>query len=162
MLSAEGVKPETNNRSRSGSCHVCLYVCMFFLDFSKLRALTDSRVVYIVCQDRGRVLRHACGAVGFPARAWQVIVVPIGLTLWSEQLPSQMHVILALSFRYQNQGIKRIRDASSVCCQSGEREGMQLLIYVGRAQKARNAKLTSRGRLDILVIMCEWMRMHNM
>ena len=50
----------------------------------------------------GTSLRHVFGAMVVPARAWHVIAVPIGLTLCSGQLPSQLHVILAQIFRYKN------------------------------------------------------------
>ena len=79
--------------------HICLYA---FRGFSRLRALTEPKVVQY-----GRVLdntlfRHVFSAVVFPARAWHVIVVPIGLTLWVWQLPTQLHVILAQILRYKN------------------------------------------------------------
>ena len=39
-LSAEGAKPESNNRWKTGSGHVC----MFFKDISRLRALSEAEV----------------------------------------------------------------------------------------------------------------------
>ena len=74
------------------------YVCMFFKDL-RLKALTGPKVV-----PNGRVaddtmLWHVFRAVMFPGRAWHVIVVPIGLTLWSGQLSAQLHVISAQILR---------------------------------------------------------------
>ena len=56
-----------------------LYV-MFFKDFSRLRALTELKGV-----PYGRVMdytlvRYVFSAVVFPARAWHMILVPIGPT----------------------------------------------------------------------------------
>ena len=53
---------------------------MLFEDFSRLRALTEPKVV-----SYGRVVdntlpRHVFSAVVFPVRAWHVIAFPIGLT----------------------------------------------------------------------------------
>ena len=47
-LSAEGAKPESNKRWKTGSGHVCMYVCMyvgFFKDISRSSALNESKVV---------------------------------------------------------------------------------------------------------------------
>ena len=67
--------------------YVCMYeymyVCMLFVDFSRLRALTEPKVVPYGRVVDNKLLRHAFSAVVFPARAWHVIVVPIGLTLWA-------------------------------------------------------------------------------
>ena len=80
--------------------YICIYVFYVFEDFSRLRALTEPKVV-----PYGRVLdnillRHVFSAAVFSAKAWHVIVVPKGLTLWPEQLPPQLHVILAQIFFY--------------------------------------------------------------
>ena len=72
---------------------MCAIVCMFLEDFAGLRELTKAEVV--PCYRT-----YACfGAAGFPARTWHVIVVPIGLTLRSGQLPPQLH---AQVLCYQN------------------------------------------------------------
>ena len=57
---------------------VYMFVC-FFEDFSRLRALTEPKVVpYGRVVDK-TLLRHVFSAVMFPGRAWHVIVVPIRL-----------------------------------------------------------------------------------
>ena len=72
-----------------------MYVCIFFKDFWRLRALTEPKMVPYGRVVDNTLLRHVFSAVVIPARAWHVIEVPIGLTLWSGQLPPQLHVILA-------------------------------------------------------------------
>ena len=83
---------------------LCLYVyvCMFFEDFPRLRALTEPKLASYDRVLDNTMLRHAFGAVLLLARAWHGILVPIGLALWSGQLPPQLHVILAHIIRYQN------------------------------------------------------------
>ena len=66
------------NGQKSGSGHVCMYVGMFFDVFSGLRALTESKVVPYGSVLNNTLLRHVFSAVVFPARAWRVIVIPIG------------------------------------------------------------------------------------
>ena len=66
---------------RKTARHVCIYVCMFIEDFSRLRALTESKVVSYVRVVDNTLLRHVFfSAVVFPARAWHVIIFPAGLT----------------------------------------------------------------------------------
>ena len=79
---------------------------MFFKDFSKLRALTEPKMVPYARVVDNTLLRNVFSAVVMPARAWHMIEVPIGLTLWSRQLPPPLHEILAHILRYQNLGIK--------------------------------------------------------
>ena len=55
----------------------CLYACMFFEVFSRLRALTEPKVVPYGTVLDNALLRHVFSAVVLPARAWHVIVVPI-------------------------------------------------------------------------------------
>ena len=74
---------------------VSLYVCMGFENFSRLVAPTEPKVVPYGRVLDNTLLRHVFSAAVFSARALLVIVVPIGLTLWSVQLPLQLHVILA-------------------------------------------------------------------
>ena len=78
----------------------------FFEDFSGQRTLTEAKVVPHGKVVDNTLLRHIFRAAWFPARAWQVIVVPIVLTLWSGQLPVQSRVILAQIFRYQTERVK--------------------------------------------------------
>ena len=79
---------------------------MVFNDFSRLRALTEPKIVPYGMVVDNTLLKHVFSAVVIPARAWHVIIVPIGLTLLSGPLPPQMHVILAQILRYQNWRIK--------------------------------------------------------
>ena len=72
----------------------------FFEDFSVLTALTEPEVVPYGNVVDNTLLRLVFSAVVFPARAW--IVIPIGLALWSGQLPPQLQVILAQILHYQN------------------------------------------------------------
>ena len=62
-----------------------MYVCMFFKDFSRLRALPEPKMVPYGRMVDNTLLRHVFSAVVIPARAWHAIEVPIGLTLWSGQ-----------------------------------------------------------------------------
>ena len=57
-----------------------MYVCMFFKDFSRLRALTEPKMDTIGRMVDNTLLRHVFSVVVIPARAWHVIEVPIGLT----------------------------------------------------------------------------------
>ena len=82
--------------------YVCRYMCLLFRGFSWLRGLTEAKVVPCGWVVDNPLLRRVFSTVGFPVGAWHVIVVSIGLTLWSERLPPQLHVILAQSPRYQN------------------------------------------------------------
>ena len=68
---------------------------MFFEDFSGLRALTEAKVAPYGRILDNALLRHAFSAVEFPARAGHVIIAAIVLTMWREQLPAQLNVILA-------------------------------------------------------------------
>ena len=90
---------DMDTKSRS-----CLhYVSNFFLkDFARLRALTEPNMVPYGMVVDNTVLRHVFSAVVIPARAWHLIEVPIGSTLWLGQLPPQLHVILAQILCYQN------------------------------------------------------------
>ena len=54
----------------------------------------------------GAGLRHVLSAVGFPARAWYVITVPIHSVLRSGQLAPQLHMIWAKILRYQTERTK--------------------------------------------------------
>ena len=85
MLSAEGAKLESCNGQKRGSghvcmyicnMHVCLYACMFFEVFSRLRALTEPKVVPYDRVLDNILLRHVFSTAVFPARARCVIVVP--------------------------------------------------------------------------------------
>ena len=62
-----------------------IYVCMSFNDFSRPRALEGPKVVRYGRVVNNTLLRHVFSAVMFPRRVWHVIVVPMGLTLWSGQ-----------------------------------------------------------------------------
>ena len=62
---------------------VCIGVNMFFDDRSRLRTLTEPKVVSDGRVVDNTLLRHVFSAVVLPARAWHVLVVPIGLTLAS-------------------------------------------------------------------------------
>ena len=64
---------------------------MFFEDFSTLRAFTEPKVAPYARVVDNTLLGHV---FMFPARAWHAIVVPVGLTSWSGQLPPQLHVSL--------------------------------------------------------------------
>ena len=64
-----------------------------------------------------------------------VIVVHIGLTLWSGRLPPQLYLTLAYMLHYQNWK-KLIRDESYADRQSGE--DIQLSIRTDRATKTQN------------------------
>ena len=75
---------------------------MFFEDFLRLRALKEPKMVPYGRVVDNALIRDAFSAVVFPVRAWHVIVVSIGLTLWSVQMPPQLRAILAQIFRYQN------------------------------------------------------------
>ena len=79
--------------------YVCVYV---FQGFLRLRALTEPKMVRYGRVVDSTLLRHVFSAVVIPVRVWHVIEVPIGLTLWSGQLPPQLHVILAQILCYQN------------------------------------------------------------
>ena len=85
---------------------ICLYVnmyaCMSFKDFSRLKALTEPKMVPYGRMVDNTLLRHAFSALVTPGRAWHVIEAPISLTLWSGQLPPQLHVILTQILRCQN------------------------------------------------------------
>ena len=66
----------------------CLYACMFFEVFSRLRALTEPKVVPYGTVLDNALLRHGLSAVVFPARAWHVNTERssyIGFTLWPGQ-----------------------------------------------------------------------------
>ena len=63
----------------------CLYECMVFKDFSGLRALTEPKMVRYGRVVDNTLFTYVFSAVVIPARAWHVIEVPIGLTLWSGQ-----------------------------------------------------------------------------
>ena len=82
-----------------GLAHVsmqCMHAYTYILDdLSGLRALTKANVVPYGTAMDNTFLRHIFSEVWFPARAWPVIVFPIGLTLWSGRLPPQLHDILA-------------------------------------------------------------------
>ena len=75
--------------------NVYVYVCMVFANIWRFKAPSESKVVPYDSHVNSTLLRHVFSAVVTPARAWHVIEVPIGLTLWSGQLPPQLHVILA-------------------------------------------------------------------
>ena len=77
-------------------------MCMFFENSSGLRALTEAKLVAYGRAGDNTLLRHVQSTVVFSERAWNIIVFPIRLALWSEQLRPQLHVILAQVFRYQN------------------------------------------------------------
>ena len=68
---------------------VYTYVCRVFEDFSRLRTLTEPRVVPYGKVVNNTLLRLIFTAVVFLARGWQLILVPIDLSLWSGQLPAQ-------------------------------------------------------------------------
>ena len=68
---------------------------MFFKELSRLRTLTKPKVVPYGRMVDNTSLRYVFSEVVVPARAWHVIEVPIGLILWSGQLPPPLHVILA-------------------------------------------------------------------
>ena len=85
-----------------GSGNVCIYGCVSFEHFSRMRAFTEPKVVPCGSVVDNTLLRHVFGALVFPARSWHVHVVPIGLILWPGQLPSQLHEILAQIPCYQN------------------------------------------------------------
>ena len=78
-----------------------MYVCMFFEDFSRLRALAEPKVVLYDRAVDNSLLRYVFSGVLFSAWAWHVII-EIGLKLWSGQLRPQLQVILAQIHRYQN------------------------------------------------------------
>ena len=65
----------------------CLYVHMFVCFSIILRDwehLQNRKWYHMVgLWMIGTLLRHVFSAVVFPARAWHVMVVPVGLTLWS-------------------------------------------------------------------------------
>ena len=71
-------------------------------DFSGVRALTEVKVVPYGRVVDNTLIRHTFRAVGYPARVWHGIVVPIDFASWSMQLPPQLHVILAQILHYQN------------------------------------------------------------
>ena len=72
-----------------------MYVCIFFKDFWSLRALTEPKMVPYGRVVDNALLRHVFSAVVIPARASHVIEAPIGVALWSGQLPPQWHLNLA-------------------------------------------------------------------
>ena len=80
---------------------------MFFKDFSRLRALTELKMVPYGRVLDNTLLRHAFSAVVIPARAWHVIEIPIGLTLWSGQLPPQLQLARGLG---SNSSLPKLRD----------------------------------------------------
>ena len=61
--------------------YVYMYVCMFFENFSRLRGLTEPKMVPYSRIVDNTLLRYVFSAVVITARAWRVIEVPIGLTL---------------------------------------------------------------------------------
>ena len=76
-LTAEGAKPESYNGQKRSSdvcmyryMHVGIYVCMFFEVFSRLRALTEPKVVRYGRALDNSWLRHVFIAVVFPAIEW--------------------------------------------------------------------------------------------
>ena len=86
--------------------YICIFVC-FFEDFSRLRLHSEPKVIPYSRVADNTLLRHIFGAMVFPARAsWHVIVVPIGLTIWSWQLPSKFHMILDSDSSLHKWGIK--------------------------------------------------------
>ena len=73
----------------------CLYIRLFFKGLSRLRALTEPKMVQYGRMVDNTSLRHVFSAVVIPERAWHVIEFLIGLTLWAGQLPPPLQVILA-------------------------------------------------------------------
>ena len=63
--------------------YVCMHVCLFLEDFLGLRVLTEAKAVSYDRFVNNTLLGYALSAVRFQATAWQVIVIPIGLTSWS-------------------------------------------------------------------------------
>ena len=62
-MGAEGAKPESNKRWKTGSGHVylflCMYVCMFFFeDISRSRAVSESKVVSCCSPVNSTLHRH--------------------------------------------------------------------------------------------------------
>ena len=57
-LRAEGAKPESNNRWKMGSGHVCIYVCMFFANFWRFKGPSESKVVPYDSHVNSTLLRH--------------------------------------------------------------------------------------------------------
>ena len=53
---------------------------MLFKNFSRLRALTEPKMLSYGKMVDNSLLRHVFSAAVIPARAWHVIEVPIGLT----------------------------------------------------------------------------------
>ena len=93
---------------------------MFFEDISRLKALTEPKVLPCGRTVDNTLLRRVFSTLGYPARACHVIAVPTHLTLWSGQL-SQLHVAFAQILRCQNVENSRELDyASLVDHQSGK------------------------------------------
>ena len=64
-------------------------------DFSALRAFIGMKLVQYGRVVDYTLLWHAFTAMEFSARVWHVILIPIGLTLWSGQwlLAARYHVL---------------------------------------------------------------------
>ena len=67
-LSAEGAKPESNNRWKMGSGHVCIYVCMYvcmvFANIWRFKAPSESKVAPYHSHVNGALLRHEIIGIG--------------------------------------------------------------------------------------------------
>ena len=92
-----------------------------------------------------KLLRHVLSTVVFPARAWHVIIVFLGLTLWSGQLPPQLHVILAQMLRYQSCGIKE----NQRCEFSGSPVRKRDVTFNSHSHSAEGARRETAVRMSI-------------
>ena len=107
---------------------ICLYLFRgFFRDWEQLHNRTLYHVVGSWIIHR---LAMVFSAVVFAARAWHMVVflirscatiTLIGLALWLEQLPPQLHAILAQILRHQNWGIKEYQRCELMNRQSAKR-----------------------------------------
>ena len=66
-------------RSKTGSScmYICIYVCMFFKDISRLRPLREAKVVPLGSSLDTTLVRHNLHGVRFPTSAWRVREVSI-------------------------------------------------------------------------------------
>ena len=120
-LSAEGAKPESNDRWKMGSGNVCMYVCLYCMVFAYIwwfKVPTESKVVSYYSHVNSILLRHVFSAVFTPARAWQVIEVHYGQDNWRHNCTWSW----LRSLGNKNEGLRIIRVASLVDHQPTKRD----------------------------------------
>ena len=75
-LRAEGAKPKSNKRWKTGLGHVCMYVCMyicmFFTYISQFTAHTEFKSVPFASPLNATLLRNEFSWVRYPTSAWHV------------------------------------------------------------------------------------------